>query len=142
MSIKTALDDTGPLVALLHRDDPLHSTCDAIAETIRLPLKTCLPVITEAAYLLRRHPTVVRTLLSQCAGQIFELLPLTADDVAEIAAILVKYADQDFDFADAALMHLAVREGISTIFTLDRRHFSVFRTAQGKSLTVTPHVIG
>ena len=35
-------------------------------------------------------------------------------------------------------MHLAEREGIRHVFTLDRRHFGVFRTQQGESLVVLP----
>ena len=39
---------------------------------------------------------------------------------------------------DAALMFVAQREGIETVFTLDRRDFSVYRTSDGRALTVIP----
>lgn len=38
-------------------------------------------------------------------------------------------------------MHLAEREEIEHVFTLDRRDFSAFRTASGKALTLLPEMI-
>ena len=35
-------------------------------------------------------------------------------------------------------MFIAEREGIGTVFTLDRRDFSVYRTTDGRALTVVP----
>jgi predicted nucleic acid-binding protein len=55
-----------------------------------------------------------------------------------IADTLARYADQQFDFADAALMHLAERESIDAVFTVDQRHFSVYRTPAGRALTIRP----
>jgi hypothetical protein len=40
--------------------------------------------------------------------------------------------------ADGALVYLAHREGIDTVFTLDRRDFSVYRLGDGRSLRVVP----
>jgi uncharacterized protein len=138
VSTSRILIDTGPIVALLRRRDAQHALCDAAASELPLPAYTCWPVITEAAYLLRRSPQVVRKLLACCDGSRFEILTLGPDDFPQIAAILADYEDQGFDLADAALMHLAQREHIDTVFTLDRRHFSVFRGAQGRALRLLP----
>lgn len=132
------LIDTGPLVALMNRADPHHAACDAVAKSIRLPLLTCWPVITEAAYLLRRSPQSVNTLLTYCNGSMLEILPLAKADLPAIDAILKQYGDQQFDLADAALMHLANRDAIGSAFTLDRRHFSLFRNRQGNPLVLLP----
>ena len=35
-------------------------------------------------------------------------------------------------------MFIAEREGIGTVLTLDRRDFSVYRTTDGRALTVGP----
>jgi hypothetical protein len=40
-----------------------------------------------------------------------------------------KYRDLPIDLADAELVRLAEREKLSRIFTLDRRHFRVYRPA-------------
>jgi predicted nucleic acid-binding protein len=66
------------------------------------------------------------------------LLQLDAADVDRISAILTQYADQDLDLADATLMHLAEREGMETVFTVDYRHFAIYRTSQGKRLSLVP----
>jgi predicted nucleic acid-binding protein len=77
-------------------------------------------------------------LLSRLEIGVIELLELTAADVPAISAILTKYQDQGFDLADACLMHLADREGITHVFTIDRRHFSVFQAGGGRGLTLLP----
>jgi predicted nucleic acid-binding protein len=112
--------------------------CDSIAKELPLPIYTCWPVITEAAYLLRGSPAVVRRLLACCDGSRFAILPLGADDLSGIETVLSVYQDQSFDLADATLMHLANREGIDAVFTLDRRHFSIYRSARGSSLQLLP----
>lgn len=80
---------------------------------------------------------MTRMLAAVESGDI-QIFPLDVSDVAGIQAILDRFHDQGFDFADACLMHLAEREGIRHVFTLDRRHFGVFRTAAGEALTVLP----
>jgi len=55
------------------------------------------------------------------------LLPLDHDDFARMRELMRKYADRPMDFADAALVRVAEREGVRTIFTVDRRDFNVYR---------------
>jgi hypothetical protein len=42
-----------------------------------------------------------------------------------------KYHDLPMDLADAALVHVAERQKIRHIFTLDRRDFTVYKTSLG-----------
>ncbi len=132
------LVDTGPLVAMLAANDEHHDVC--VAETRNLPsvLSTCWPAITEAAYLLRGYPEGVKALLSRIRLGSLLILPLSEDDIPGIEVIAEKYRDQRFDLTDVCLMYLAEREDIEIIFTVDRRDFSVFRTASGKALHVVP----
>jgi predicted nucleic acid-binding protein len=95
-------------------------------------------VITEAAWLLRAYPLVIRRLLSSFRGRPFELVALGETDLPGIAAILVKYEGLGIQLADASLVHLANREGIEIMFTLDRRDFGVLRLAHGKKLRLIP----
>ena len=39
---------------------------------------------------------------------------------------------------DAALMYLAEREGIDSVFALDRRDFTIYRTTDGRALIIIP----
>jgi predicted nucleic acid-binding protein len=95
-------------------------------------------VITEAAWLLRRYPEAIRRLMASFQGRPFEIAPLGEPDLPGIAAILAKYQALRLQLADAALIHLANREGIDRMFTLDRRDFGVVRPTGGKKLRLIP----
>jgi predicted nucleic acid-binding protein len=95
-------------------------------------------VITEAAWLLRRYPRAIRKLLSSFHGRPFEIVPLGESDLPGIGAILANYEGLGIQLADASLVHLANREGIELLFTLDRRDFGVLRLAHGKKLRLIP----
>jgi predicted nucleic acid-binding protein len=68
----------------------------------------------------------------------FELSSLGEADLAEIAAILFKYKGLGIQLADASVYIWQNREGIETIFTLDRRDFNVLRPARGKKFCIVP----
>jgi uncharacterized protein len=61
-------------------------------------------------------------------------------NLADIAAIMRRYEDSGIQFADAALVHLAEREDIRTVFTLDRRDFSIIRLKRNRVLKLIPEV--
>jgi uncharacterized protein len=124
---------------LFDRRDAHHEACRDQARNLPGTLFTCLPVITKASYLLNRYDSnLVHHLLAACRDGVYELLPLDKHDVEPIDRLIANYQDLCLDFADATLMHLAEREGIEQVFTLDRRDFSVFRTSAGKSLAILP----
>ena len=49
-----------------------------------------------------------------------------------------RYEDIGLQLADAALIHLAEREGVRTVFTTDRRDFSIVRLRRNRSLVLIP----
>jgi len=49
-----------------------------------------------------------------------------------------RYGSSGIQLADAALAYLAERESIRTIFTLDRRDFSMLRLKRNRVLTIIP----
>src|SRR6476660_8143803 len=132
------LVDTGPLVAILRAEDQYHDLCVRTLTQIRDPLLSCWPVITEAAWLLRRHPRAVEKLLRGSAGSFLELAHLSGAEAVPIAEILNRYAGLRPQLADATLVYLAERENVHTIFTLDRRDFSVYRTARKRAFRIIP----
>ena len=121
------LVDAGPLVALIDADDQHHAKCVAALQTIREPLATVWPAVTEAMYLLSDVSAAQDILWEMIERGPLQLLPLYASDVPRMRELMRKYADRPMDMADAALMRAAEREGIRKIFTIDRQDFSVYR---------------
>ena len=128
------LVDTGPLVAMIRENDSLHEECRESLQKIQAPLLTCWPVITEAAWFLRDNPSAVQELLLSFNTGFLEFLPMDESAVSWIAAFCRKYRKLSPQLADASLVYLAERENLETIFTLDRRDFSVYRLAGGRTL--------
>ncbi len=132
------LVDTGPLVAVFASRDAHHEVCVEQLHRLPPPLFICWPVITEAVWLLRRHPLAIQRLLGSFDAGLLRLLELDEGAIPWIATFLDRYRKLGPQVADAALVYLAEREGIDTVFTLDRRDFSVYRLAGNRSLRLLP----
>jgi uncharacterized protein len=130
--------DTGPLVAILSPDERDHKICASVLRNLPSPLVTCWPVITEAMWLLRKSPRTICRLLSAIGSGILEIPVVTAAEASQIEAIMEQYESLRPQFADAMLVYLAHRENIETIFTLDRRDFSVYRTGRKRPFQLVP----
>jgi len=63
---------------------------------------------------------------------------LAGIEAKAIAGLMKRYESIHPQFADAALVYLAGRERIYTIFTLDRRDFSIYRTGRKRSFRILP----
>ncbi len=136
--MKRVLVDTGPLVALLSSGDEHHEACVSALRKLPAPLLSCWPVITEAAWLLRGSPHAVERLLENIDGGFLELLPLAGAESRGVAAVLRQYEEIRPQLADASLVYLARRERVETIFTLDRRDFSIYRAARKRFFRIIP----
>jgi predicted nucleic acid-binding protein len=134
------LVDTGPLVAILREEDQHHDLCLRTLTELREPLLSCWPVITEAAWLLRRHPQAVEKLLLGSTGSFLELVSLSGAEAVPIVEIMSRYAGLRPQLADATLVYLAGREKVDTIFTLDRRDFLVYRSARKRLFRLLPEL--
>lgn len=138
MRRRDVLLDTGPMVAIMSRQDMHHERCVEELATLRTPLLTCLPVITEALWLVRREAAAVRGIFRGFADNLWALAPLGPEVLPWLDAFLDRYHSLGAQFADACLVYLAEREGIDTIFTLDRRDFSVYRYGKNQRLKIIP----
>ena len=108
--------------------------------TLTPPLFTCWPVVTEAAWLLRKRPPTSTTSSEALPAGCSPCSLSTPTDLPAIAAIMRRYEDAGIQFADAALAHLAERENIRTVFTTDRRDFSIIRLKRNRTLKLMPEV--
>ena len=132
------LIDTGPLVAIASDRDAQHRQCMEQSREIGRPMLTCWPVVTEAVWLLRNQPVSIRNLFRTFEDGTFRLASLDETDMPAIERILETYATLRPQLPDAALVHLAEREGLNTNFTLDRRDFTVYRLSRNRSLHLIP----
>ncbi len=132
------LVDAGPLVALIDRADPSHDACVATLKTLRDPLVTVWPAFTEAMYLLGRSWQGQKALWSRLETEALALAPLDEIDAPRMRELMDKYRDLPMDLADAALVRVAERDALTQIFTLDRKHFSVYRPGRRRRFSVVP----
>ncbi len=136
--MRGVLVDAGPLVAILDRSDAEHGACTAALKTLRDPLVTVWPALTEAMYLLGFAWEAQRALWEMVEAQAIDLLELTRRDAPRMKQLLEKYRDLPMDLADAALVAVAEREGLHRVFTIDRDDFRVYRIRGTKRFTLIP----
>ena len=126
--MRNIIVDTGPLVALFHARDKHHEAAKAVLESNPAALVSTWPVITEACHFLGqagRH-----ALLAFVRRGALRLEVLSVEDVPQLDELLARY--ERMDFADATLVLIAEKTGITEIFTVDRRDFEVYRTRSGR----------
>jgi predicted nucleic acid-binding protein len=135
------LVDTGPLVALFDRKDRHHTRCVKTLKSIREPISTTVPVLTEAFHMLEPHSIGsdrLREFVTRGALSVWLFQPealLRAFELMEL------YADRPMDLADASLVTAAEALDTRTIFTIDRDDFETYRVRRGHrhySLGVLP----
>jgi predicted nucleic acid-binding protein len=136
--VPAVLVDAGPLVALLDGADAHHAACVDALQAIRDPLVTVWPALTEAMYLLGFSSRAQDALWEMVDGEALALAALDRHDASRMQALMRKYRDLPMDLADAALVRVAEREKLQHIFTLDRKHFRVYRPAGVGRFSILP----
>jgi len=134
--MNSVLVDTGPLVAMLRTTDINHTRCVEVSKSITAPLLTSWPVLTEAAYLLRKDLRHVLALLRYVEEEELDVADLPPKASRWFTEFFHCYSDHEPQLADASLVYLAEQESITDIFTLDRRDFSYYRLPQGRALNI------
>lgn len=125
------LVDTGPLVALFDPQDAQHHRCVQTLKRLQEPIRTTVPVLTEAFHMLgpgsagsdRLREFVLRGGLS-----VWWFDPPT---LARAFELMDAFADHPMDLADASLVVAAEALGTRTVFTVDRNDFEAYRVRRG-----------
>lgn len=133
-----ALADTGALIACLDRDDPWHERCRAAFEHLRLPLPTSTAVLTELFHLLGDDRREVARAWAFVRSGALTVLSISDRNLPDLDALMAKYHDRPMDFADATLVHLAHRESLSTVFTIDHDDFETYRIDGRRRFRIVP----
>jgi hypothetical protein len=89
-------------------------------------------------WLLRKYPPGIEMLLKGADGGLFEFPVFSEGAASWMARFLKKYRKLGAQLADASLVYLAERDRLDTIFTLDRRDFSVYRFLRNHSFRILP----
>jgi len=131
------LVDAGPLVATVDTGDAFHESCIQVLKQVQIPLFTLWPSVTEAMHLLGAFRAQER-LWNVIEHAPVRFLTLDANDIPGIRALMNKYADVPMDFADAAIVHVAARDGVQTVFTIDQKDFGIYRLPGGRRLRLLP----
>jgi uncharacterized protein len=66
------------------------------------------------------------------------VLSIDDADLPDLQALMHRYSDRPMDFADATLVHLAKREGLVTIFTIDHDDFETYRIEGKRRFRIVP----
>ena len=132
--------DTGPLVALINRNDPYHAAALQAAAALPVgPLVTTWPCLTEAMYLLGRAAGFAgqEALWGLIEADRLILHQPTEDEVRRMTELMRQYADLPMDLADASVVAAAEATGDRRVFTFDN-HYRIYRLRDGSALDVVP----
>ena len=138
MAIEPVVVDTGPIVAYLSRRDALHDRATDQFKRLRAPVYTTWPVLTEAAWLLREYENPERRLHDFVQTGAVAVLNLPEDALGWIADLTDQYKDLRPQLADASLLYIAQQLKTDTVFTFDRRDFSVYRLTGNEPVKIVP----
>ncbi|MFV2017940.1 type II toxin-antitoxin system VapC family toxin [Micromonospora sp. LOL_023] len=137
--------DTGPLVAMINKDDEHHTSCVKWLELAlreRRTLVIPVLVITEVCYLLKRtagsgHGAAFLDEVSRTPAY-FRLFCPGRADFNRMGQLVRKYADLPLGATDAAVIAAAERFGTTEIATVDRRMAAAVKVADRYPVTVVP----
>jgi uncharacterized protein len=132
------LVDTGAILALLDRTDRWHRVCADAFDQLRLPLLTSEAVLTELFHLLGDSRHEMETAWKFIRSGALRMSVIDHSELPEIQDLMRRYSDRPMDFADATLVYLARREGLSTVFTVDHSDFNTYRIERRKRFRIFP----
>ncbi len=138
MPVAKLLIDTGPLVALLNRDEKLHQDCVDFLKGFRGQLLSTEAILTEALYLLGDAWEFQKKCFEFVLAAV-QLVPVSVNSLKQTMSLMEKYDDVPMDYADATLVVLAQELDVHEIFTLDRRGFSTYRMSRNRGFTIYPN---
>jgi uncharacterized protein len=124
--------DTGPLVALLSKDDANHQKARRIFAECAPPFRSCEAVVAEACFLMRKvHAAGPADVVALGARGVYAIALSAEHHWVNIEILLKKYADRPISFADACLIRCAEVHQEARILTFDT-DFSVYKWARNR----------
>jgi len=137
MAVET-LVDTGAILAILDKSDRWHQVCFATFRQLRAPLLTSEAVLTELFHLVGKVPQRKLAAWEFIRSGAITLATIEQSELNDLHTLMSRYSDLPMDFADATLVHLAARESLSAIFTVDQNDFAAYRINGKRRFHIVP----
>jgi uncharacterized protein len=118
--------DTGPLVSFLATGLEHHEWATAEWKRLRPPLLTCEPVLTEAAFLLKREGRDTDPLFALLDRGVIRIGLSIQEQQADLRALMRRYRNRPMSMADACLVRLSEIHAAAEVLTLDN-DFRIYR---------------
>ena len=132
MSPPGVLLDTGPLVALLSKNDANHERARQMFAACRPPFRCCEAVVAEACFLMRKvHAAGPADVLALGARGVYGIALAAQEHWTSLEMLLKKYSDRPISFADACLIRCAEIHEEARIATFDS-DFRVYAWARNR----------
>ncbi len=134
----SALIDTGAILALLDRSDRWHEPCKNSFQQLRLPLLTSEAVLTELFHLAGDSRAEMEAAWKFVRSGALVVGTIEDAELPQLHSLMSRYWDRPMDFADATLVHLANRESLNVILTVDQADFATYRLEGKRRFRVLP----
>ena len=126
---------TGPLVSFVASGLRHHLWTVEQWKRLRPPLLTCEPVLTEAAFLLRREGRGADAVFGLLERGVIRIGLSVQEEQADLRALMHRYRNRPMSLADACLVRLSEIHNSGEIFTLDS-DFRIYRRHGNKVIPV------
>jgi len=133
-----ALADTGAILAFLGENDRWHRAVTEAFAYMRFPLLTSEAVLTELFHFIGGRFDLVEVAWKFVRSGALTLGTITDADLPALSQLMHQYSDRPMDFADATLVHLAERESLTTILTVDVSDFQAYRIGGRRRFRILP----
>ncbi|HEV3214095.1 MAG TPA: PIN domain-containing protein [Vicinamibacterales bacterium] len=124
--------DTGPLVALLSKNDANHDRALRDFAECAPPFRCCEAVVAEACFLMRKvHTAGPAEVVALGERGVYMIAISVGEHWTNVGAILRKYSDRPISLADACLIRCAEIHQEARILTFDG-DFSIYKWARNR----------
>ena len=126
MTEPVTLLDTGPLVSFLASGLEHHEWATGEWKELRPPLLTCEPVLTEAAFLLKRERQDSDALFALLDRGVLRIGLSVQEQQTDLRVLMRRYRNRPMSLADACLVRLSEMHAEVEVLTLDSG-FRIYR---------------
>lgn len=132
--------DTSGLLAAIDRSQTHHEAAARALREVPPPRLLSPFVLAELDYLLATRVGIAAevALLEEVGRGTYQLEAMGVADVADARRTIERFPGQAIGLADASIVVLAERHGITDVLTLDERHFRVLRTSGDRPFRILP----